>query len=70
MINEIITAGPAWSAAAIPVRENNPAPMIAPIPRAIRPELERVLLSVPSPLCSASETYFEIDFLYHINLDE
>ena len=32
MMNEIVTAGPALFAAAEPVIENNPAPMIAPIP--------------------------------------
>src|ERR1039457_7103536 len=36
MRNEITTAGPALLAAAIPVSENRPAPMIAPIPSAIR----------------------------------
>src|ERR1017187_46888 len=34
--NERTTAGPAFSAAAIPVSENKPAPMIAPIPSATR----------------------------------
>ena len=33
---ESTTAGPALSAAAIPVNENSPAPMMAPMPRATR----------------------------------
>ncbi len=33
---ESTTAGPAFSAAAMPVSENNPAPMMAPMPRPIR----------------------------------
>ena len=33
---ESTTAGPAFSAAAMPVSENSPAPMIAPMPSATR----------------------------------
>src|ERR1051326_249118 len=33
---ESTTAGPAWSAAAMPVSENKPAPIIAPMPKATR----------------------------------
>ena len=35
-MNESTTAGPALSAAAMPVSENRPAPMIAPMPSATR----------------------------------
>lgn len=66
MESESITAGPALSAAAIPVKEKSPAPIIAPTPRAIRPELVNVLFKEPYPLCSASATSLGIDFLYHI----
>ncbi len=42
-------AGPAFSAAAIPVSENSPAPMIAPIPSATRLIGPRVRFSVCAP---------------------
>jgi len=32
-MNAIVTAGPAWYAAALAVRTNRPAPMIAPMQR-------------------------------------
>src|SRR5258708_7798945 len=38
MRNERTTAGPAFSAAAMPESENKPAPMIEPMPRAIKPQ--------------------------------
>src|SRR5258708_39700070 len=45
------TAGPAFCAAVIPVRENNPAPIIAPMPNATNCAGPSVRLS---ELCSAS----------------
>jgi hypothetical protein len=42
----ITTAGPAFSAAAIPVNENNPAPIMAPTPRATRDLADKVLLAL------------------------
>ncbi|GJE46848.1 hypothetical protein AEGHOMDF_6057 [Methylobacterium soli] len=42
MAKEITTAGPACSAAAMPVSENRPAPITAPIPRPIRLQGPRV----------------------------
>ncbi len=46
MIKLKTTAGPALSAAAMPVSEKIPAPMITPIPRLIRPIGPRVRLKV------------------------
>src|SRR5688572_5669716 len=46
---EIITAGPAASPAAAAVRTKSPAPIMAPIPRAIRLAGPRVLFSPLSP---------------------
>jgi hypothetical protein len=48
---EMAMAGPAFWAAATPVRENSPAPMIAPIPKAMRfpgPSVRFSLTSAPS----------------------
>ena len=42
-------AGPAFSAAAIPVSENSPAPMMAPIPSATRLSGPSVRFSVWAP---------------------
>src|SRR5215212_307007 len=52
--NESTTAGPAWSAAAIPVSENRPAPMIAPMPRATRLTGPRVFFKWCSPLSDSA----------------
>src|SRR5690606_4016702 len=68
IMNERITAGPAFSAAAIPVREKSPAPIIAPTPRETRPVLESVRFKVCSPLSFASWIICGIDFLYSIIL--
>ncbi|MNX56791.1 hypothetical protein D3C86_875940 [compost metagenome] len=59
-------AGPALLAAAEPVIENSPAPMIAPIPKATRFTGPSVLFSVPSPLSDASLVSKSIDFLKFI----
>src|SRR5579862_4354125 len=48
--NESTTAGPAFSAAAMPVSENRPAPMMAPIPSATRFTGPRVLANWCLPL--------------------
>src|SRR5579872_2090842 len=48
------TAGPALSAAAMPVRENSPAPMMAPMPRATRLTGPRVLARWCLPLSDSS----------------
>ena len=53
MINDNVTAGPAWAPAAAAVLTNKPAPMIAPIPRATRLPAVRVLLRpVSEDACS------------------
>jgi hypothetical protein len=52
-MKEKTTAGPAFSAAAIPVRENNPAPIMAPIPKATKDVAESVFFN-PFSLSSAS----------------
>ena len=59
----MVTAGPAFSAAAIPVRENNPAPIIAPIPKATRLMLLSERFNVPSPVCCDSNINCSMDFL-------
>ena len=43
--NEKVTAGPAISAATIPVNEKRPAPIMAPIPSVIKLKEFRVFLS-------------------------
>lgn len=57
----MVTAGPAFSAAAIPVRENNPAPMMAPIPNATN-EVEDKVLFKPFSLSLASDNKEVNDF--------
>jgi hypothetical protein len=65
-----VTAGPAFSAAAIPVNENNPAPIMAPTPRATRDLADKVLLALSS-YASFNKTesgfVFQID-IYLVNL--
>ncbi len=62
MANEITTAGPAFSAAAMPVSENSPAPMIAPMPSPTRLQGPRVR-SRPWPPPSASRRRRSIGFV-------
>ncbi|MNH46437.1 hypothetical protein D3C79_1092180 [compost metagenome] len=67
MMNEIVIAGPALLAAAEPVIEKSPAPIMAPIPKATRFTGPSVLFRVPSPLSAASLVSKSIDFLKFIN---
>src|SRR3954470_5704731 len=53
-MNESGTAGPAWSAAANPVRTKMPAPMMAPMPSMVRLVAVRARLSDRSLVASAS----------------
>jgi hypothetical protein len=59
----MVIAGPAWLAAAIPVIENNPAPMMAPIPKAIKPQAPKVLFKVWEPVSCASFIKAAMGFL-------
>src|SRR6188768_2377302 len=54
--------GPAWFAAAVPVRTKMPVPMIAPIPSRVRSIAVSVRLSALAPL-SASPTSCSIDLV-------
>src|SRR5690242_7077147 len=51
-MNEMITAGPACSAAAVPVTTKIPVPMTAPMPSAVMPHGPKVRLS-PGPWVSS-----------------
>ncbi|MNR00962.1 hypothetical protein D3C85_1167530 [compost metagenome] len=62
----MVIAGPALLAAAEPVMENSPAPIMAPMPKATRLTGPRVLFRVPSPLSAASFVSKSIDFLKFI----
>jgi hypothetical protein len=62
-----VTAGPALSAAAIPVNENNPAPIIAPTPRATRDRADNVLFS-PFSSSDASFSKIESGFVFQIDI--
>ena len=66
--NAMVTAGPAFSEAAIPVSENNPAPIIAPIPKATRFTLLNDRFNVPSPVSFDSNINCSIDFLWNIRI--
>ena len=59
-------AGPALLAAANPVIENKPAPMMAPIPRAINALASNVLFNVWLPVSLASCNNPVIDFFIKI----
>src|SRR5713101_2823985 len=61
-INERTIAGPAYCAAAAPVRTKMPAPIIAPIPREISDTGPRVRLRLRSPDSPASCIKRLIDF--------
>ena len=56
-------AGPAWLAAAVPVRTKIPVPMIAPMPSSVRSIAVSVRFSAFAPL-SASPTSCSIDFVF------
>src|SRR5581483_3577762 len=62
-MNAITTDGPARSAIAAAVRTKRPAPMIAPMPRAISAPGPRVRFSVPSPVAAASASSLSTDFV-------
>jgi hypothetical protein len=64
-INDKVTAGPALSAAAIPVNENNRA-TIAPTPSATRDLEDNVLLTFSSSEASFSKT--ESGFVFQIDI--
>src|SRR4051794_27410359 len=67
MTNERAMAGPAFSAAAVPVSTKNPAPMIAPMPRVTRFIAVSVRFSPPcSSLASASALSASIDLRTHM----
>src|SRR3954469_17968265 len=53
-MNDSGTAGPAWSAAASPVRTKMPAPIMAPMPSIVRFKAVRARLSDRSLVASAS----------------
>src|SRR5512146_20166 len=53
-MNESASAGPAWFAAAVPVRTKMPVPMIPPIPSRVSAVAERVRCSCWCPDASAS----------------
>jgi hypothetical protein len=52
--NDNIMAGPALFAAAIPVKENKPAPIITPTPIEINPKGPKLRFSVFDPVSFAS----------------
>ena len=52
--NDNMIAGPALLAAAMPVSENNPAPIITPTPTDIRPKGPNLRFNVPLPVSEAS----------------
>ena len=54
MINDKTIPGPAYCAAACPVRTNIPAPIMAPIPRVVRLRAVSDLFSPPDSLDSFS----------------
>ena len=56
-------AGPAWLAAAVPVRTKMPVPMIAPMPSSVRSMAVSVRFSAFVP-CSASPTSCSIDLVF------
>ena len=62
-----VTAGPALSAAAIPVNENNPAPMIAPTPSATNERADNVLFR-PFSSSEASFNKTESGFVFQIDI--
>jgi hypothetical protein len=58
-------AGPAWSAAAWPVRTKMPAPMMAPMPRVVRFSGPRDRFSECSPTSSACARSAATDLVAH-----
>ncbi len=56
-------AGPAWSAAAMPVIENNPAPMTTPIPSAISAPVDKVFF-IP---CLSEASAMRLLMLFFVN---
>ena len=68
-IKEIDTAAPAWSAAAAAVRTNNPAPIIAPMPKAIKLLAVKVLLRVFLLLSLVSSSNWEMGFTNFMRLN-
>ena len=66
MMNDMETAGPALCAAAVPVMENKPAPMIAPIPIIVKLVAVRVLFkgfpSSPASCCRELSVFFTHKF--------
>src|ERR1700712_4943767 len=65
-MNAYTTDGPARSAMAAAVRTNNPAPMIAPMPRATRAKDPRVRLSPPSSVPAPLAIRRSIDLVRNI----
>jgi hypothetical protein len=63
-MNDIVTAGPAASAAAAPVLTNNPAPIMAPIPKAIRLLAPSVRFK-PDSLSEVCASKPSVDFILH-----
>src|SRR3990170_232161 len=64
-MNESVTAGPACSAAAMPVSTKIPAPMMAPMPSMVRLTAPSARLSEPSPVASASARSSAMDLVAH-----
>jgi hypothetical protein len=65
--NEIVIAGPALVAAAIPVIENSPAPIMAPTPSATNPGAVSVFFN-PFSDSDASARSCAIGFLFQIDI--
>jgi hypothetical protein len=63
----MVIAGPAFIEAANPVIENNPAPMIAPIPSATNPGAVNVFFS-PFSDSEASFSNCDSGFLFQIDI--
>jgi hypothetical protein len=61
--NERAIAGPPLDAAALPVNEKMPAPMIAPMPSVVRFMADNVRFKLCSPPTAASAFKAAIDFL-------
>jgi len=66
--NDNTIAGPALFAAAIPVYENRPAPIITPTPIEINPKGPNLRFNVPFPVSSASISNERIVFFLKIVL--
>jgi hypothetical protein len=63
----MVIAGPAFADAARPVIENNPAPIIAPIPSATNPDALSVFFNPFSESSASAKSWFN-GFLFQIDI--